>query len=103
MPPLPGGNYMLVAQTLDDRKRVLGWSLVPLTVSSTLEIAKLDAGTASFLPHQPLHVVCTIKNEYQAVPKARIETQVADPWGRILRGPARRCRFAGAKPSTTLP
>ncbi|MGA2253189.1 MAG: carbohydrate binding domain-containing protein, partial [Thermoguttaceae bacterium] len=84
MPPLPGGNYMLVSQTLDDRKRVLGWSLVPFTVASTVEIAKLDTGTASFLPGQPLHVVCTIKNAYPAVPTARIEAQVADRWGRIL-------------------
>jgi hypothetical protein len=84
MPPLPGGNYMLIAQTLDERKRVLGWSLLPFTISSTLEIARLDPGTAAFLPNQPLHVVCTIKNQYQAVPKARIEAQVADRWGRIL-------------------
>jgi len=84
MPPLQGGNYMLVSQTLDDRKRVLGWSLVAFTVASTVEIAKLDAGTAIFLPGQPLHVVCTIRNAYQAVPKARIEAQVADRWGRIL-------------------
>ena len=32
MPPLPGGNYILVAQTLDERQRVLAWSLLPFTV-----------------------------------------------------------------------
>ena len=62
----------------------MGWSLVPFTVVPTLEIVKLDPGTGAFLPGRPLHVVCTIKNDYQAVPKARIEAQVADRWGRIL-------------------
>ena len=84
MPPLPGGNYMLAAQTLDSRKQVLGWSLVPFTVASSLEIARLDPGAAVCQPHQPLQVACTIKNVYQAVPSARIEAHVADRWGRIL-------------------
>ena len=84
MSPLPGGNYMLLAQIFNERKQVLGWSLVPLTVVSPVEITKLDAGTSVFVPHEPLHVVCTVRNWYRAIPTARLETQLEDPRGRIL-------------------
>ena len=44
MRPLPGGNYLLLAQLLDQRRQVLGWTLAPFAVSSPVEIAKLNAG-----------------------------------------------------------
>ena len=103
MPPLPAGNYMLLAQTLDDRKQVLGWSLVPLTVASTVEIAKLDAGTAS-LPAATSR--CTwfarsrtdTKRFRRPASRPKSPTAGAGSW----RGPARRYRFRGAKPFTIL-
>ncbi len=84
MPPLPGGSYMLLGQMLDERKRVLGWSLAPLTVTSPVEIVKLDAGAATLAPQQPLQVACTITNRQPPIRTARLVTQIDDPRGRIL-------------------
>jgi hypothetical protein len=84
MRPLPGGSYMMLAQMLDEQKRVLCWSLVPLTVTLPVEIAKLDAGNATFAPQQPLQVACTIRNHQRLFSHARLVTQIDDPKGRIL-------------------
>ena len=84
MRPLPGGNYLLLAQMLDRRRQVLGWTLVPFTVSSPVEIARLDAGPAALSPDRPLHVACTITNSYHPLRNARLVTQLDDPRGRIL-------------------
>jgi hypothetical protein len=84
MGPLPGGSYMLLAQMLDEREQILGWSLAPLTVASSVEIAKLDAGAATFVPQQPLQVACTISNRQRPIRNARLVTQIDDPRGRIL-------------------
>ena len=84
MSPLPSGSYMLLAQMLDERKRVLGWSLAPLTVTSPVEIVKLDAGAAMFAPQQPLQMSCTISNRQRPIRTARLVTQIEDPRGRIL-------------------
>ncbi|HEV3024923.1 MAG TPA: beta-galactosidase, partial [Pirellulales bacterium] len=84
MPPLPGGSYMLLAQMLDERKHVIGWSLVPLTVTSSVEIVTLDAGNAAFVPQQPLQVACKLSNRQRPIRNARLVTQIDDPRGRIL-------------------
>lgn len=85
MRPLPGGNYLLLAQTLDRRRQVLGWTLARFEVASPVEIAKLDAEASGFSPGQPLRVACTITNSYHPLPSAWLVTQLVDPRGRILR------------------
>ncbi len=84
MRPLPGGDYLLLAQLLDERKQVLGWSLAPFSMHSPVEIKKLDAGDGAFAPQEPLHVKCTIANSYHPLTDARLVTQLDDPRGRIL-------------------
>ena len=69
MRPLPGGNYLLLAQLLDQRRQVLGWTLAPFAVSLPVEIAKLDAGESAFSPGRPLRVPCTISNSYHPLPE----------------------------------
>jgi hypothetical protein len=84
MGTLRGGSYIMLAQMLDEQKQVLGWSLAPLTVTSPLEIAKLDAGDGTFVPRQPLQVACTINNRQRPIANARLVTQIDDPRGRSL-------------------
>jgi hypothetical protein len=84
MASLPGGNYMMLAQSLDKQKQVLGWSLSPLSIASPVEITKLDAGTAVIVPRQPLQVACTLSNRRRPIRNARLITQIEDPRGRIL-------------------
>jgi hypothetical protein len=84
MRPLPPGEYMLLGQMLDGRRQATGWSLVPFSVTSPVEIAGLDAGAAAFVPKQPLRVACTVTNSYHPLPHARLVAQLEDPRGRVL-------------------
>ena len=102
MPPLPGGNYILLAQMFDERNRVLGWSLTPVTVVSLMEIAHFDAGTGVFLPHEPMHVTCTIKNGYPPLAKAQLVTQLDDPRGKILARTIAPCEIAHGESTRDL-
>jgi hypothetical protein len=84
MRPLPAGSYIMLAQILNEQKEVLGWSLAPLTITSPIEITKLDAGTGIFVSQKPLQLACTISNRQRPIRNARLVTQIEDPRGRIL-------------------